>query len=140
MKTHGMTATKTYRAWEDMKKRCYQVKNNRYKTYGDRGIVVCERWKHSFENFYADMGEAMPGMSIERIDNNGNYEPSNCKWIPRKDQGKNTSRIRWIEFEGKTISMADWGKITGIKENTISARLKQGWDIKKTLTTPTRNT
>lgn len=78
----------TYVSWRDMILRCTYPKSNRYEYYGGRGIIICERWL-SFPNFLADMGERPPGHSIERINVNGNYEPSNCKWIPRAEQSKN---------------------------------------------------
>ena len=84
----GKNRTKTYRIWVSMHQRCRNPNNTAYKWYGGRGIRVCKRWK-SYENFIADMGHCPPGYSIERIDNNKGYRPSNCKWIPRRDQSKN---------------------------------------------------
>lgn len=85
---HGQDGTPTYRCWVSMRFRCSNPNHHRWKDYGGRGIRVCERWE-SFENFYADMGNRPDGYSIERINVNGNYEPSNCKWIPLADQSKN---------------------------------------------------
>jgi hypothetical protein len=89
---HGMSKTNTYRIWYGMKERCYNTKNEKYKDYGGRGISVCDNWKNSFENFYTDMGERPRGLSIDRINNNGNYEPSNCRWATPTQQMKNTRR------------------------------------------------
>ena len=86
--THGMTQTPTYNSWASMRSRCNNPRNQDYAGYGGRGITVCERW-NSFEAFFADMGEMPEGYSIERVNVNGNYEPSNCKWIPMAEQALN---------------------------------------------------
>lgn len=108
-KKHGKTGTPEYRTWKAMKERCYNVHNIGYKNYGARGIRVCERWLNSFENFLSDMG-VKPGKkySIDRKDSTGNYEPGNCKWATMKEQGGNTSRNVWIEYEGQTKIIQDW--------------------------------
>lgn len=88
--THGMAHTPTWTAWKDMKARCFNPKLRNYKNYGGRGITVCSRWLQSFKNFLSDMGERPDGLTLERKNNNGNYEPGNCKWANRSDQCKNT--------------------------------------------------
>jgi hypothetical protein len=93
MKSHGMYKTPTYNTWEHMLARCRNPNNKRWKRYGGRGITVCERWL-TFENFLADMGEKPPGLTIERKDNDGNYEPGNCKWATTTDQNRNSSRAK----------------------------------------------
>jgi hypothetical protein len=95
-KTHGESVfaanTKEYRIWNHMKTRCSNPRSNRFNRYGGRGITVCDRWKNSFENFLFDMGRCPEGMSIDRIENNGNYEPDNCKWSTAKEQAANRSK------------------------------------------------
>lgn len=132
MTTHRMTGTKEYQAWSNMKRRCEDPSNIRFHRYGARGISVCERW-NKFENFFADMGPCN-GMTIERVNSDSNYEPSNCKWIPFSEQGKNTCRIRYLTFNGETHSLAEWARKIGVRANTLTMRLNAyGWTVEKAL-------
>lgn len=90
---HGMTRSRTHNSYTNMKGRCLNPNHDAYKNYGGRGITICERWLHSFENFLADMGERPENKSLDRKEVNGNYEPSNCRWATRKEQANNTRRV-----------------------------------------------
>lgn len=141
---HGMTKTKEHRAWHDMKDRCLSLKNKKYPRYGGRGIKVCDRWldsEHGFENFLADMGPCPgPGYSIERKDNDGDYCPENCVWATRLEQANNTRTNCFLEFNGKTQTIAQWAREFGIKTSTLHARLKyRKWSIEKALTHKVRD-
>ena len=102
---HGMYKTKVYRAWQAIRQRCENSKEARFHRYGGRGISVCDRWQE-FDNFYADMGDPPKGASIDRIDTNGNYEPTNCRWATPKQQSNNTSTNTHVTYNGKTQTLA----------------------------------
>lgn len=127
-KTHGFSRTRIYRQWRNMLNRCYYKGHFKYDLYGARGITVCDRWKASFDNFLNDMGIAPDGMSLERIDNNGNYEPSNCKWATQREQCRNTRRTHFVTVGDTTCSLAEWSEVNGISYNTIISRLSKGWN------------
>lgn len=132
--THGKTLSKEYLVWQAMKTRCNNPNSVNYKDYGGRGIKICERWESNFENFLSDMGEVSKGMSIERIDVNGNYEPANCKWASRSEQSRNTRRNRILTFNGISKCLIDWAKDLGIDQASLRERLEK-WSLEKSLTT-----
>lgn len=135
-KKHGMSFSREYHTWRAMLDRCENKMYREYPDYGGRGIKICEKW-HDFNNFYADMGKRPPNTTLDRIDNNGNYEPSNCRWANAKTQANNRRSNTLITFNGKTQTLQQWADETGIYENTISMRINHyGWSIEKALTTP----
>lgn len=125
----------TYSRWNSMKARCSNPTNARYKDWGGRGITVCDRWDR-FEDFLEDMGPAPDGMSIERIDNNGNYEPGNCKWATRNEQARNTRRTRLITIDGITACAKDHSDRLGINYDTLKWRLRHGWSADDAVNKP----
>lgn len=131
--TKGKATTPTYRAWSGMITRCTNHRVRSFKTYGARGITVCERWRNSFDAFLADMGEAPKGCSIERINNNGNYEKSNCRWATPKEQARNRISTHWITYNGETLPLIAWTERVKVKRATIQFRLKHGWPVGKAL-------
>lgn len=133
--THGKSNTRTYRIWVGMLSRCRDKGRREYKFYGGRGISVCERW-YKFENFILDMGECPSKLEIDRIDTNGNYEKSNCRWASRLIQTNNTRRNRRICFNGKNLSLMQWARETNLADHVIAWRLDNGWNIRDSLTRP----
>ncbi len=129
--------TAEHRAWSNLIQRCTNETLPCYANYGGRGITVCERWRMSFLAFYEDMGrKPSRSHSIDRIDNNGNYEPSNCRWATPRQQVLNSRKARYLTHNGETLCITDWALRTGIKRLTIAARLNHGWSIDEALTRP----
>lgn len=124
--SHGLSQTPTYNVWQSMKDRCLNPKNCVYHNYGARGIKVCDRWINSFENFYSDMGEKPKHLSIERIDNNGDYEPSNCRWATAREQCANRRRSSHVTIDGETKNISEWSRVSGIGRSTIRRRFDAG--------------
>lgn len=116
VRTHGEPKnSKEYKAWAGMRERCYSKTHGAYDRYGGRGIVMCDRWFNSFEAFLEDMGRApSPDLSLDRIDVNGNYEPSNCRWATDTVQARNTRRAISIEYLGEKKCMAEWAEVCGV--------------------------
>lgn len=136
-RTHGLGKPPTYTHWVNMKTRCFNRNNAKYKDYGGRGIKVCEEWL-DFKNFHewAMSHGFEPGLSIDRIDNDGDYEPANCRWITMAAQAANKRSCRYITYNGITDTIAGWTRRLGMKKNTLRARLNDyGWSIEKALTT-----
>lgn len=140
-RTHGQTNSRTHRAWKAMRQRCLNPRTKCFARYGGRGIAICERWA-SFNNFVADMGECASGMSLDRYpDNNGDYEPLNCRWATRNQQQQNKRTSRLVTWNGETLALGEWAKRYGVKRQTLEYRLSCGrWSLVDALTSPGRTT
>lgn len=140
-KKHGMWRSRMYNCWLNMKQRCYYEKSKFYKDYGGRGITVCDEWKNSFEAFYEWSMENgyNDKLTIDRIDVNGNYEPSNCRWATRKEQQLNRRTNVLHTLNGVTMAESQWCEKLGGEETLIISRLKRGWTIEEALTIPASN-
>lgn len=137
-KTHGLTGSGVHNSWIYMRNRCLNPENKAYSRYGGRGITVCERWG-KFENFIFDMGDRPAGMEIDRIDNNGNYEPSNCRWASSAEQARNRRSNIQITLEGRTQCLLDWCLEKKMPYASVRARIKVlGWTPEVALTKPIR--
>ncbi len=132
---HGQSRTHVHVVWRVMHDRCRNPNNPSYRHYGGRGISVCERWK-DFALFSQDMGDRPKGYQIDRIDNDGNYEPSNCRWATAKQQINNRRNSVYLQCDGKKLTIEQWSEETGIGQSAIRGRLRRGWDEEKTLKTP----
>lgn len=137
-KTAGKYSSE-YSIWMNLRARCNNPNTTHYDRYGGRGIRVCQRWTDDFMNFLSDMGRRPSrSHSIDRIDNDGDYEPSNCRWATRSEQSRNRRSSRFIEFGGKTQTLADWADEKGMHQKTLHNRLRKGWTIERALTQPLR--
>lgn len=135
-KYNGRSSTPEYKIWKGMINRCNCPSNSGYYKYGGRGIRVCDRWQGAdgFNNFSKDMGARKQDESIDRINVNGNYEPSNCRWADKNTQANNKRNTIYITAFGKTQSLQQWSNETGINRKTILWRLRKGWAMSRALT------
>lgn len=126
---HGYCGTKEYRAWKSIKTRCNNPNYDHYHRYGGRGIRMHEGWQEDFETFLADVGFApSPDHSIDRIDNDGNYEPGNVRWATRTEQSRNKDWVRKITIDGVTKTQPEWAEEFGVRLDRIQGRVQNGWD------------
>lgn len=147
---HGLTESREYNSWCGMKNRCYNTKSKKYPIYGARGITMCHRWFNSFDEFYEDMGQK-PSIShsIDRVDNNGNYDCGkcddchsrgvfncNCRWATAKQQGRNTRSNRYFDYNGKRLMLVELSEISGFSVSLIRLRINSGMTLDEALTTP----
>lgn len=133
----GVKPNTTYTVWRSMRVRCSEPKAQSYPRYGGRGVTVCDRWQ-SFENFLADMGECPHGLTLDRINNEGNYELTNCRWATRKEQQTNRAMTRWLAYNGRKYCLADLARLAGCSDEVLRSRLKAGWPITRAVETPVR--
>ncbi len=137
--THGAADTKEYIVWEGMRARCRNRNKQDFKNYGGRGIKVCDRWLNSFENFIEDMGLCPDGLTIERMDNDGNYSPKNCRWGTRKEQALNRRSNNVLVYRGISKTVSEWAEMLNVERSAIVHRLERGWSIEDTLEKPFEN-
>lgn len=137
--THGMSKSPEFNAWRSMKQRCYDTNVKNYYNYGGRGITVCDGWLDSFETFYNDIGPRPSSKySIDRIDNDGNYEPGNVKWSTKSEQLLNRRLTVLLSFEGTTYTVDELAQKTGLRSSVIRDRLRYNWPVERIISTPTK--
>jgi hypothetical protein len=135
---HGMRHTTEYRSWTSTLTRCTNPRHEYYNRYGGRGITICDRWRDSFQAFYADMGpKPGPEYTIERENNDGNYEPGNCKWDTRKNQARNRSTNHLIQHDGQMKTSIELGELVGVSRQAMVQRQRYGYNNEQ-LTKPPR--
>lgn len=143
-KTHGLSLnengrhTRLYNIWTFIKIRCYNKKSKNFHTYGGRGIIMCDKWKNSYEEFHlwSISNGYKETLSIDRIDNNGNYCPDNCRWSTSKEQCNNKRNNVVYTFDGRTQTQKQWCDELGLNRTTVAGRIKSGWTIEQALTLP----
>ena len=139
-KKHGLWSydNKLYGVWQTMKGRCFKSTNTKYKNYGGRGISVCDEWKNDFKVFndWAYKNGYKEGLTLDRIDVNGNYEPSNCRWITAKEQARNKTTSFFIEYNGEKRCLSEWASILNLSYKALFNRLKyKGWSVERAFAT-----
>ena len=136
-KKHGLSNTRLHKTWRGILDRITNPKNKQYSYYGGRGISICDEWKNDFKAFYdwAMSNGYADNLTIDRIDNNGNYEPSNCRWATYKIQNRNKNNIKKVEYKGKIYCASELAEKYNIKNFTFLNRLRKGWTIDKAINT-----
>lgn len=141
IKTHGLSHKQgnLYSIWNTMRHRCFNPKNNKYHLYGAKGITICDEWANDFSAFYdwSINNGYKKGLTIDRINNQGNYCPTNCRWVNQQTQQRNRTNNTLLTFNNQTKCIAEWSQIFSIPRATLSARIhKLKWSVEKALTTP----
>lgn len=129
-----------YTIWNGMKNRCNNSRDENYKNYGARGIKVCDEWQNDYSLFrkWALENRYSENLTIDRINNNGNYCPENCRWATRKEQNNNTRQNRYIEYNGEIKTLSEWATNYDLTRSCLKNRINKGWEIERALTTPSR--
>jgi len=139
-RSHGMTGTPVFNVWVNTKQRCTNPKCLAWKNYGGRGISMCKRWRDSFQAFYSDMGDVpFDRACIDRIDNNGNYEPGNCRWTTAKRNARNRRNNHIVEHNGAKMLLCEVCEQQGIRESVIIGRMNLGHSLEESLAMPLRS-
>lgn len=132
---HGKTHSRAYSIWASMFARCNNKQNKSYQRYGAKGVKVCQRWS-AFENFLSDMGDPPVGMSIDRVNSMGDYEPSNCRWATNTQQCRNRSNTVFLEYQGRKQALGAWAEELGVPYKRLQGRLRAGWTVERIITEP----
>lgn len=139
-KKHGLSHTKVYYTWQGMRGRCFDMKDKRYKNYGGRGITVCDEWRNDFQTFYDYVSKlehfGEEGYTLDRINNDGNYEPGNVRWATIEEQANNKTDNHYVEVNGEQMTLAQIMRITGAALGTIQDRIRRGWTSEYLLQPP----
>lgn len=130
-----ISKTRTYRIWNTMLTRCTNPNHNTFRSYGARGIKVCDRWS-KFKLFLFDMGEAPKGRQLDRIDNSKGYNPSNCRWATPKENCRNKTNNLLLTFNGVTLTSIEWAEKLGLHRSAVGRRIRKGWSLEKAVTFP----
>ncbi len=140
MTRHGLKGLPEYGVWKSMNQRCNDPNWKDYRNWGGRGIKVCRRWNgpEGFTNFLSDMGRRPAGTTLERVDNDKDYGPGNCRWATRREQNRNRRSNNSITFNGETRCLAAWTELLGFSRSLIYARLANGWSVQAALSTPVK--
>lgn len=139
VKTHGLSRSPEYISWGAMIQRCNNPKAHAFENYGGRGVKVCERWRWSFVAFLEDMGPRPTDRhELDRIDTNGDYEPSNCRWVLPVVNIRNRRCTVKLTYAGETLPLGKWSERIGIPQSVIAQRIRAGWSIARALTQPRR--